>query len=261
MTNPIELLQSIIRNRTCVVLSKGKSLDHLEHMIHKLQDYDICWVGQNRTDYIEEKLLNPIDKQIDLVVECATVFRKESYESEYRLPRLTKFLERERNLLLTSELVLDECFRIYGPQILEKYKDKIVTIDSLFSLPNVPKKVWEPPSNSLTLLLCFLIAGQARKIILCGVDGFISNDIDIFNTYYQSEIVAEERMRTFKNAPNFKGSVPADTNDFNLRFPDLLALYQKAYNNGNVEIVNCSPKSIIKVFRKIDYNELEQELI
>ena len=261
MTNPIEKLQSIIRNRTCIVLSKGRSLEDLEQMIHKLSDYDICWVGQNRTDYIEDKLLAPINKQIDLVVECATVFRKESYESEYRLPRLTKFLERENNLLLTSELVLDECFRTYGPQILEKYKDKIITIDSLFNLSNVPKKVWEPPPNSLTLLLCFLIAGQAQKIILCGVDGFISNDVDIFNTYYQSEIVAEERIRTFKNAPNFKGSVPADIEAFNLNFPDLLVIYQKAYNNLNVEIVNCSPQSIIDVFRKIDYNKLEQELI
>ena len=261
MMTPTEKIKSIINHRTCVVLSKGKSLESLENMIYKLKDYDVCWVGQNRTDYIEEHLLSKIDRQIELVSECATVTNKQVYEPKYRLPRLTEFLSREISLLLTSELVLDECFRSYGPQVLDQYRDKIVTIDSLFSLPDVPKKVWEPPPNSLTLLLCFLIAGQAKKIILCGVDGFVSNDIDIFDTYYQSAIVAEERQRAFQGAPNFKGSIPADTRDFNTRFPDILEMYKEVYNNPYVEIINCSARSIVKVFPKITYSDLEQELL
>jgi len=111
------------------------------------------------------------------------------------------------------------------------------------------------------LLLCFLIAGQAQKIILCGVDGFLSNDINVFDTYYQSAIVAEERFRAFEGAPGYKGSIPSDTQNFNDHFPSLLELYQLTYNNPTVQIINCSPNSIINTFRKINYNELEKELI
>lgn len=260
MLETINKIKSIIKNRPCVVIAKGRSIEQLEKNIEQLKNYDICWVGQNRVNYIEEGILEKIEKKFDLLSDCATVHRKSFYEPNHRLPRFQEFLSRENNLLMTSELVLDECFRRYGKDVLDKYKDKIVTIDSLVFGENLPKKLSEPPPNSLTLLLCFLIAGQAKKIILCGVDGFTNNNIDIFETYYKPNVAKEERTLAFEGSNNFKGSIPTDSRLFNERFLTLLELYKEVYKNKDVKIINCSENSIITIFKKISYNDLTKEL-
>ena len=60
--------------------------------------------------------------------------------------------------------------------------------------------------------------------------------------------------------PNWKGSIPSDSETFNEKFDSLCTLYKQTFNNPYLEIVNCSENSIINVFRKISYNELEKEL-
>ena len=53
----ISKIKNIIRDRPCIVISKGRSIERLELMINNLAKYDICWVGQNRVNYIEENIL------------------------------------------------------------------------------------------------------------------------------------------------------------------------------------------------------------
>ena len=125
---------------------------------------------------------------------------------------------------------------------------------------NVPKELGAPPPNSLTLLLYFLVAGGAKKVILCGVDGFKDNNINVYETYYNPKIAEEERILAFQGNKSLKGSIPHDSRAFNDQFTNLLELCKKTYNNPDIEILNCSEKSIIHVFRKIRYEDLTKEL-
>ncbi len=170
---PKAKLAKIIKGRTCCVISKGKSLEELEEKIELFRDKDVCWVVHNKFDYIEDLILKKIGKKADIISDCATVAKIHVYEPDFRLPSFLEFLGRgEQNLLAISKLVIEECFGTCDRlDAVEQYESRIVTIDSIFEDPNCPKEVWEPPPHSLTLLLAFLIAGQAQKIILFGIDG------------------------------------------------------------------------------------------
>jgi hypothetical protein len=141
--------------------------------------------------------------------------------------------------------------------VRDTYEKKIVTCDSLFKLPSAPKEIWEPPPNSFTLLLAFLIAGGAKKIIVFGLDG-VKQGQHILGSYYQEEIVKAERRMAFGDERT--GSVVSDAHDFITRWPKIFQTYKTAFNNLDVEIVNCSPVTIFECFRKIDYSDLEKEL-
>ena len=174
--NVVEKIANIIRGRPCFVVAKGASLKILKNRIKEYKDLDVCWVTLNDFHYIENTILCHIDKKFDLVSDCATVKRVEYYENNVRLPRFESYLRRENNLLMLSELVIQQCFRDQKMNhLLDKYEDKIITIDELFSLPECPKEVWEAPPNSITLLYAFLIAGGAKKIVLFGLDGYQKN--------------------------------------------------------------------------------------
>ncbi len=256
---PKDKLAKIINGRTCCVISKGKSLEKLEQNIELFRDKNVCWIIQNKFDYIEESILKKIGKRADIISDCATVAKIHIYEPEYRCPSFLEFLGRgENNLLAISELVIEECFGTCNKlDEREQYDSKIVTIDSVFSNPNCPKEIWEPPPNSFTLLLAFLMAGQAKKIILFGIDGGTQGQ-DIIETYYKPDIVRAERRAAFGDE-RF-GSVVSDGKDFEDRWVKIFETYKKAFNNPNIDIVNCSPNSIFNTFRKITYDQLEEEL-
>lgn len=257
--SPIERLKKVIGGRTCCVISKGKSIEELEQKIEMFRDLDICWVIQNRFDYIEDNILKKIGQRVDIVSDCATVSKVDIFEKEVRYPRFYNYLMRsDDNLLATSELVLQQCFDDLGNQKSRAmFKTKIVTIDSVFSDPNCDKTVWDKPPNSLTLLLAFLIAGQAQKIILFGLDGAKSGQ-NIIESYYRSDVARAERRLAFGDERT--GSVVGDGEDFTKRWNKIFEAYKKSFNNPDVEIVNCSPITIFNVFRKITYEQIGKEL-
>jgi hypothetical protein len=259
--NTQERIANIIKERTCCVISKGKSIEELEKKIELFRNKNICWVIQNRFDYIEEGILKKIGKSVDIVSDCATVSKPQIFEKEVRYPRFYNYLMRnETSLLATSETVLNEILKYKKEKDinLRDYFDKqIVTIDSLFSIPNCNKSIWNPPPNSFTLLLAFLIAGYAKKIIIFGLDGATTNE-GILKTYYRPDIVTQERRLAFGDER--PGTVANDGADFAIRWGEIFELYKTSFNNPNVEIINCSPNTIFNTFRKINYDELEKEL-
>ena len=270
--SPIDKIKEIIRGRPCCVIAKGASLNILKDRIKEYQDIDICWVTLNDFHYIEQTILAQIDRKFNLVSDCATVLTVESYEQFVRIPRFTDYLGRDDNLLMLSELVVQQCFRDQKrEELLEKYGSKMITIDELFSLPQCPKEVWDKPPNSITLLFAFLIAGGATKIINFGLDGYQSNTntegvskefIQTTGTailsYYMPEIVKQERMDGFGDYRN--GSLKGDGQDFDNRWAEIRKVYQSAFNNPDVKFYNCSPITTIRAFDIIDYSDVKDIL-
>jgi len=256
--NPKLAIQSIIKGRTCFVVAKGNSLIELRDKIETFRDLDVCWTTLNDFHYIEHTILNNINKKFDLVSDCATVLNITHYEKKVRIPRFEDYLSRSNNLLMLSELVIQECFRdMKRSDLLQKYQDKIITIDSLFSLPTCTPEVWHKPPNSITLLFAFLIAGGAKKIIIFGLDGHQPN-VSILNSYYMPDIVIQERLDAFGD--NRDGSLKGDGQNFNARWEQILSVYKHSFQNWDVQFYNCSPNSAITAIPKINYDQIKDIL-
>ena len=249
----VEKIEEIIDERPVFVVAKGASLNTLKERIEDFKDLDICWATLNDFHYIEDTILNKINKKFDLVSDCATVTLVEHYENLIRIPRFTDYLSRSDNLLMLSNLVIEKCFKDQNREdLLEKYEHKIITIDNLFKLPGCPKEVWNKPPNSITLLYAFLIAGGAKKIVNFGLDGTTLNT-NLIETYYMPEVVAQERLDAFGDQRD--GSLKTDTSEFNRQWPTIFEIYKKAFDNKEVRIYNINPNSSIKVFNSITYED------
>jgi hypothetical protein len=251
----MQKIKNIIKDRPCFVVAKGASLEILKERIEMFKDLDICWVSLNSFNYIEDTILSKINKQFELLSNCATVLNVEHYEKTVRIPRMETYLKRPNNLFMTSELVLQECFRdMKRNDLLEQYKDKIVTIDSLFSLPSCLPEVWNQPPNSITLLFAFLIAGGAKKVVIFGLDGYQSSVPGILS-YYMPDFIRQERLDAFGDIRD--GSIRGDGDDFNIRWKDILTLYKNSFNNPDVQFFNCSSISTITAIPKITYDQIK----
>lgn len=255
----IEKLKELIKGKTCCVLTPGKSLTILEERIEEFKDLDVVWIGMNYCDHIEEAILKKIDKQFDMISDCTTVAIPQNYEPE-RIQRYEKFLGRGTNLLFISDLVKVECFQKFGRiDILEKYADKIATIDDVFTGPDYPQEIWNKPPNSITLLFAALIAGMAKKVIMFGFDGRLESNYNSIDSYYKADIIKEHRVKAYGQYLNI-GSLTSDSKDFNVKFIHLLQMYKAIYSNPNIEIINCSPDSIYTAFKKINYDQVKGEV-
>ena len=250
-------IKKTIDGRICCVISKGASINELEQKIELFRDKKICWIIQNRFNYIEDGILKKIGERADIVADCATVFRPELFEKEVRYDRFYNYLMRGNNLLCTSNAVLDQNAEYKEEKkvdLRELFNNEIVTIDSIFSESECEEGVWDKPPNSFTLLLAFLIAGQAKKIIIFGLDGAIKGD-HIINSYYRPDIVAQERRLAFGDTRD--GTVISDGQDFKVRWEYIFDLYKRGFNNLDVEILNCSPNTIFETFKVINYDQLK----
>lgn len=254
----INKLKKIINNRIVGVIARGRSAGELEKKINLLKDYDICWTSLNLFTPAEDYILNKINKNLEIVSDCSNVCNRDTFEPEVRRPRFERFLQREEaNLLQISNTVIEDLKVTKQDDLLERYKEKIITIDEVFTNPSFPKAIWDAPPNSITLLLASLIAGQAKKIILFGYDGFNGNNMDSLDTYYKVELERDEKI---KATGRFQvGSLVTDSRDFEKRWSRIYSMYKKCFNS-NTEIVNCSPGTMFTCIRQIDFNNLLNEL-
>ena len=83
--NSIDKLKKAINGRICCVISKGKSVEELEQKIEMFRGKDVCWIIQNRFDYIEND--NSIKKYtVEYLQKLIKGFRKKIklYETKFR---------------------------------------------------------------------------------------------------------------------------------------------------------------------------------
>lgn len=252
------IIERIVDRRVVGVLAHGKSIEELERRIEEFKDLNICWVGLNLFTIFEDHILSKIHKKLDIVFACDTApdMTRGNYEINVRLPRIEKFLKREAdNIWITTNGMFRDSIKIYRPDLLEKYSHKIMEIDHLFPRENI-RDYMEVP-NSITLLIGAMIAGGAKKIILFGIDGYNGDPKEGINSYYCKEDNRAERQAVLGCDVDL--GINRDTGLFDKMFPTNLRNYRKLFGN-NCEVVNCSPNSIFTSIRKINYDQLKDEL-
>lgn len=257
-------LKSIVKGNTCFICAAGKSLNILENRIEEFKDLNVVWIGMNYFSLPEHFILTQINKEFNIVFDCASITNPEIYEPQHRVPLLDSYLSRkEKNLWITAYSLLKDMRKAGQNDFILKHKEKTLILDPILRNPDYPKEVLVRPPNSLSYLLSILVAGQAKKIVIFGFDGLLKDDKrtpeDNIKTYYKSDFVRKERI--LGCGWLHPGILAWDSEQFDERFPKILEIYKKIFNNHTVEIVNCSPKTIIKVLKKIDYNNVKQEVI
>jgi chemotaxis methyl-accepting protein methylase len=223
-------LVEVLGSRTVGILLHGKSIATLEQNISDFSELDICWCSINFFGIMEEKILNTIGKQMDVVF-CSS--RQEIINREHEL---AEYLQRDyNNILITTAEALKNV-----PALLN-YSHKILTIPK----PQLPAYLMP---NSLTLLLEAIISmGCAEKIILFGADGLLNNTITVSSAYFGGELLAKQQREWL---------LVNDTTLFNARFPILLQrILHKQSRSTSPPIANCSPGTVITSFPVIDYIE------
>ena len=258
MNTAIDKLKRIINNRVVGLIARGGSLEELEKRIEEYKDLDICWASLNLFTPAEDFILKKINKTLSIVSDCTNLSNRDYFEPNVRRPRLERFLARqEDNLLQISNTVIADLEYTKQHDILTTYKDKIITIDQVFTGEGYSQDLWKAPPNSITLLLASLIAGHAKKIIMFGYDGFNGDNNLAINTYYKEYLERDERV---KATGRFQvGSLVTDSRDFNRRWNDIYELYKQTYKS-NTEVVNCSPSTMFTCIRRIDYDNIKNEL-
>ncbi len=261
----LKTLKNIVEGNTCFVCLSGKSLEQLEIHIEELKDLNVIWIGLNYFKLPEIFILNKINKQFSIVFDCSGVSCPENYEPQHRVPMLTEFLSRNaNNIWITSYSLLKDMIRNAGQNdFILKYKNQTLILDNILKNPNYPKEVLVRFPNSLTGLLSMLIAGMAKRVVLFGFDGLLANvnrtPEQNINTYYKSELVIHERMLACGRL--HPGILAWDSEEFDKRFPEIERIYRGIFGNPTMEILNCSPTSIIKYLRKINYPNIKKEII
>ncbi len=246
-------LQEIIKGRTVGFMLHGQSIKELEDHIVELKDADICWVSTSLFPIMEKYILSKIDKNLDIVFDCATVphSRLEHYEN-IRLPRLEEFLERPvNNLWITTHGLMRDSVYPFAPWLSGWYFEKILLVDSLFPPNNIP--YWMDVPNSTALAIGAIIAGGAKRIITFGLDGYKGDITTGVNSYYQPNEHRKERLAALGTEQD--PGINRDTAGFETRFTQRLVEYKELFGN-DCEIVNCSPNSLYNMIPKISYSEL-----
>lgn len=247
-------ISEIINNRPVALVLQGKSVNELESRIQEFKDLNICWVALGLFTTIEEFILSKINKQLEIVFDCATVpeSRLYSYETNERLPRLDRFLSRNtNNLWITSNGIIRDTIKgLHQESFFNKHYNKIFIVDNLFPKKNISDYMNVP--NSAALFLGALISGNPKNIVIFGLDGYSGNVNEGINSYYRPQYASMERQNALGSISD--EGISRDTNNFISKFPTVLKKYRKLFNNY-IEIYNCSPNSLYKIPKNISYNE------
>ena len=248
-------LSQIINNRTVFILSHGASIISLENTIQEYKDIDVCWVSLGLFTNMEKYILSKINRRLDIVFDCASCPDGciKNYEMNYRFPRLKEFLNRpDNNLWITTTGLKRDSIVPYGPEMLQ-YGAKTFLVDSIFPANQIG--LWMDVPNSLTLLIAAMIAGQAKKIFIFGMDGYANNfETKLIDTYYRPEEQLQDRLAAY--GLDKETGISRDTYNFRKRFPILLKNYQRLFRN-NCQIYNVSPGSLYQCPEKIKYEQVK----
>ena len=247
-------LSPVIKGRTVFLLSHGASIAQLEQTIHEYKDKDICWMGMGLFTNMEKYILSKIDKQLDIVFDCASVpegFRY-NYETNVRMPRLAEFCDRKvDNCWVTTHGIIRDCVTQYAPEML-RFNHKILQIDDFF--PRHQIGMWMDVPNSTTLAIATALLGRCSKLFIFGMDGYTGDVATGVSTYYHPEEHQIERMAALGSIED--PGINRDTDAFAKRFPAILRNYQRLFGNF-APVYNVSPKTLYTVPQKIQYEQVK----
>lgn len=250
-------VSSVIRGRPVCIMVHGASLNELESRIEEYRDQDICWVGLGLFTTLEQFILSKIQKELDIVFDCASVAGglRHHYETAVRMPRLERYLQRPaNNLWITTHGVVRDCIDQYVPQ-MRQYMDKVFLVDHCFPPHQIGH--WMDVPNSLTLLIAAMLAGGAPKIFIFGLDGYRGELHKGLEYYYKPEFHKQERIDALGSVED--PGINRDTDNFETKFPIILRNYRRLFGSA-APIYNVSPKSVYSVLPKINYEQVKENM-
>ncbi|MDP6705407.1 MAG: tetratricopeptide repeat protein [Alphaproteobacteria bacterium] len=162
-------LKEIVAGRDIVVLLQGPSLAELEGNLERLARLDACFASVNKFQAVEERLLFPIGRRLDLLLTGNPLDlggRWSAYEA---------FLERaDANMLITSQYAATGLPREHctEPEFARRFDESLIYFSSEGPVPPLPvNPLHFVPANSLSILLPMLVLAEPRRIFLFGADG------------------------------------------------------------------------------------------
>ncbi len=246
-------LKRIINNRVIIVMLHGRSIEQLENTILELKDLDICYCSLNYFTIMEDFILSKINESLDFVYDSSFIKGNclQDFNEKARIPRLRRFLNRkEDNLwLTTSQVIKSIMFQVGNEEFILRYIDKIFLVQKKLNLD------LEVPSSMLPLLGSCII-GEARKIILCGFDGY--KEGNKLESYYKPELQRIDKILSGQfEIPN----IEVETSSIMHLTEKILNKYAKQHKVKVPEIINCSENSVFTMFPKIKYSLLRETIL
>jgi len=239
-----------IKNKTCLLLGLGRSLEELDKRILEFKDANVVWCGMSSFDVPQKYILDRINKHFSIVFDCSTVQNAVEYELTRRIPRIVHHLEAYKDsIYMTTNSdknnTTDLRNRI-APEFSTQYRKQIIYVEELGINPN-------PFCVSIHLFIASLYKMGCKEVILFGQDGDSSGTYDNrVESYYKSDLIKEDKII----AGNLVYNLVGDTNNVNSSYAYLLmdALHYIPTPK------NCSPRSSFTVFKTVTYDDTIQYL-
>ena len=221
----------------------GPSIAELPKWLSMIPE-DVVWVGHNfywPTEHIIEEHLN---HHLDLVY-VSSLQMIQTCGDYYR-----RFLERPDNNLLLTSTQGETYFKIHQPGLLDKFENKVIITrcEPGVHLPEHAFDVVEFPGQvfSFALALLILLKAGVQIVVFFGLDGGLPEG-------YSNWVYGNVDDFPIGGQPN---SYQSELDLINSQWSNMTAV--AGLDQNQFQIFNCSPKSNVTCFEKIEYSSLDQ---
>lgn len=242
-------LRDFIAGRPIAILGQGNSIENLKD---HLQDFpaNTLWASQTFFWAVEPIIEHGLNRRFDLVYQSSPQLIQAAEPRD----KFVKFLARpDNNLLLTSTGAVG-LWNEHSPQLLERYKHKVVIAQIEPGAPEMPEafRVSRMPGLFFSFIFCLLmlLKAEARLILLFGFDG--GNRGGAQERWYYGR---PEDYWNWWGVHHEYGSELASTNGY---WKELLR--HSEIEEQLVKIINVTPGSQLECFPKVGYSEIKDVL-
>jgi hypothetical protein len=247
-----DIFKNKVYGKTVAIMAHGKSIEELERRADEFKDYDITWVGFNMYHLMEDFIMSKMGRHLDFALDCVALHIDHTYSREQamayeavRIPRFKRAMELGTTVMSTWNAMGTYYKVALGINFFAENEEKIILLDDLISCPT--------GANTLAVLIYALAAGQPKRIILFGADGYLKPE-GVWDSYYMTEKQQEEKMLVHGN---LHSGIMGNTVALEKTFDNLYRKYCRAGNVPLAEVINCSPDSVINLFKKVNYDEVK----
>ena len=245
----IEHLRKLVAGRDLVLLLYGPSAHGLADKMDVFRDIDVCFASVNKFDEVENNLLRPVGRQLDIVVTSNPSDIRQRWDAYH------DFLARESvNMLIATNYVLTSLRPPYSVdrRFIELFDKKLLFFESDSQVPPTPiTPLHLLAANTLSIALPLLALAKPRRIFIFGADGggtdggeqayFFGETAEVDNTARRQQ----EAVRRLTNEAFFCDHVA----------PFSILAMTKLFGSPAPEIYNCCPHSNYRAFTRVSSDE------
>ncbi len=237
----MERLKQLVDKKVVCILLHGASLKKLEQNPQILDRPNLVIAGMNNFYGTEQKILNRIGRDYDLLLCTSTM------EIPRRYDDISRALDTNPKALFITTLLAISSMLTPIP-FVEKYRERIILVPQI---PPWTGTVNQPPS--LCVYLKALTEANPHKVVLFGCDGAPAG------------ITADKQKQSYWNPGMFDGTgrptqISLDTSLFNTHYMvDYKEPLHKMFGR-TLGVINCNTESHITQFPVVPYSEIGEYL-